>query len=410
MNSASAAATSTAPKKRRRKQASVRPTVGTIQERNGAYHWLYYSQGKKVSEKLGRIADLGSKKAACELANERHKNGGGPVRVSTDGVRRSGNILITEYAAQFLEWADAERRPSTSSGYRKIYQAHLEAYFGKRKLHEYQPYMATDFLGSLARGGRLNRTSITHVRAVMSGIFAHAVANGHIAMNPVRDAKLLNKPKKESEETESYTVDEMATILNALDDKATAREHAVMSLAFVGLRRAEIMGLKWADINIADGSLWVRRSAWMGKVNDAPKNSDSVREVTLGKVATESLSRWKRLAPPTINGFTFENENGKPLDLGLFSTRHLRPALKAKGVESLWKGYHSGRRGAETEMQRHTNGNSQITSHHFGHSKEVADAHYTKPLPDETKKAALALDAALSAKLALVANSSQRVQ
>ena len=61
-------------------------------------------------------------------------------------------------------------------------------------------------------------------------------------------------------------------------------------------------------------------------------------------------------------------------------------------------------------MQRHTNGNSQITSHHFGHSKEVADAHYTKPLPEETKKAALALDAAVAAKLALVVNSSQRVQ
>jgi len=49
-------------------------------------------------------------------------------------------------------------------------------------------------------------------------------------------------------------------------------------------------------------------------------------------------------------------------------------------------------------MNRHTRGNSQVTSHHFGHSKEVADAHYIKPIPEETRKAALALDAALASK------------
>ncbi len=46
-------------------------------------------------------------------------------------------------------------------------------------------------------------------------------------------------------------------------------------------------------------------------------------------------------------------------------------------------------------MNRFTKGNSQITSHHFGHTKAVADAHYVKPLPDETRVAALALDSAL---------------
>src|SRR3954469_20474553 len=60
-----------------------------------------------------------------------------------------------------------------------------------------------------------------------------------------------------------------------------------------------------------------------------------------------------------------------------------------------WKGYYGGRRGAETEMNRYTHGNSQITSHHFGHTKAVADAHYIKPIPEETKIAALALDSTI---------------
>ena len=55
-----------------------------------------------------------------------------------------------------------------------------------------------------------------------------------------------------------------------------------------------------------------------------------------------------------------------------------------------------GRRGAETAMNGFTNGNSQVTSHHFGHSKAVADDYYIKPLPAETRIAALGLDSALA--------------
>ena len=72
-----------------------------------------------------------------------------------------------------------------------------------------------------------------------------------------------------------------------------------------------------------------------------------------------------------------------PLDLDALARDVIRPVFAASGLE--WKGYYGGRRGAETEMNRYTNGNSQITSHHFGHTKAVADAHYIKPIPEETK-------------------------
>jgi hypothetical protein len=136
------------------------------------------------------------------------------------------------------------------------------------------------------------------------------------------------------------------------------------------------------------------------------KNEQSIGEVTMGTVVIKSLERLRQLSTP-VNDYVFENEAGNPLDLGLYSSRVLFPTLEARGVKC-WKGFHSGRRGAETEMQRYTNGNSQITSHHFRHSKAVAEAHYTKPLPDETKKAALAFDATLPAFLA--ENSGEIVQ
>lgn len=82
--------------------------------------------------------------------------------------------------------------------------------------------------------------------------------------------------------------------------------------------------------------------------------------------------------------------------VGPICYRVIRPALGKLGLE--WTRYHAGRRGSETEMNRYTNGNSQITMPHFGHSKEVADAHCIKPLPDETRRVALRFDRTLASK------------
>lgn len=97
---------------------------------------------------------------------------------------------------------------------------------------------------------------------------------------------------------------------------------------------------------------------------------------------------------PSSSGFVLGNGSGHPLEVGQVATRIVRPTLERLGLE--WKGYHAGRRGAETEMNRYTNGNSQITMHHFGHTKKVADSHYVKPLPEETRRASLLLDGALA--------------
>ncbi len=400
--------------KRQRRSARVRPIFGSVREKFNAWYWDVYENKKHRMIRLGSSREtdrdyLGGKQAAVNKANELHAEREKLAKEHHEQeAPRNGNIVIAEFVTGvYLPWAQGELADSTYHGYSRVWNNPLKAHFGQRKLNEYRPYMATEFLSSLSRSG-LAKNTISHSRAVMSAIFAHAISIGHLDMNPIAGAKLLNKPKP-SVPTEHYDLSEMALILSALDNDETARHHSVMALAFIGLRRSEISGLRWADINLANGSLWVRRSAWQGKASERPKNSQSIRQVTMGAVATKSLERLecqRRLSTPKSD-YVFENEVGNPLELGLYSSRVLRPTLEARGVKC-WKGYHSGRRGAETEMQRYTNGNSQITSHHFGHSKEVADAHYTKPLPDATKNAALAFDAALTR--AIADNSGETIQ
>lgn len=288
----------------------------------------------------------------------------------------------------YLPWVRANKAASTINGYEKIWKSQLQDHFGNSLLRDYQPHNATAFLTKLAESG-LGLNAVKHVRSLMSGIFTHAAALGYVNTNPIHLAKVLVTPKA-PKETPHYTVLEMGAALTVLNGQSSAQ--VAMALASIGLRPSEIRGLKREDIDLAAGVLRVRRSAWRSSIREGGKGKNSVRDVTLGPTVIEIL-REHMTAARSQRGFLLENGLGMPLDLDALAKDVIRPTFQAAGLE--WKGYYGGRRGAETEMNRHTQGNSQITSHHFGHTKAVADAHYIKPIPEETKNAALALDSAL---------------
>ena len=223
----------------------------------------------------------------------------------------------------------------------------------------------------------------------MSGVFKHAAALGYTTTNPIHFAKVLVTPRA-PKATPHYTIREMASALTVSQGQTQAR--LVMVLTFIGLRPSEIRGLKREDVDLDVGVLRIRRSAWRSSINEGGKGKNSVRDVTLGPIVIGILKEHME-AERSQRGFLLENSLGMPLDLDALARDVIKPTFAASGLE--WKGYYAGRRGSETEMNRYTNGNSQITSHHFGHTKAVADAHYIKPIPEETKIAALALDSTL---------------
>ena len=297
----------------------------------------------------------------------------------------------------FLPWVLANKRASTINGYGKIWKARLRPHFRNFMLRDYQASDATAFLTKLAEKG-MGRNAINHIRSLMSGIFRHAAALGYVNYNPIHLAKVLVTPRP-PKETSHYTVLEMATSLLVLEGQPQAR--LAMALAFIGLRPSEIRGLRREDVNLETGVIHIRRSAWRGSINEGGKGRNSVRDVTLGHTLIGILNEYLK-SQQSQRGFLLENSLGSPLDLDALARDVIKPLFKASGLE--WKGYYGGRRGAETEMNRYTNGNSQITSHHFGHTKAVADAHYIKPLPEETKIAALALDTTLGETIGRLGN------
>jgi len=112
------------------------------------------------------------------------------------------------------------------------------------------------------------------------------------------------------------------------------------------LRQGELLGLRWADVDLDAGKLSVRRAlkiADPGLDFGPPKNKASRRSVRLNKTATAALrahrarQNQERIAARTWRdtGLVFPNRIGGPIDPTNLYNREYKPLLKRVGLEAL---------------------------------------------------------------------------
>jgi len=113
-----------------------------------------------------------------------------------------------------------------------------------------------------------------------------------IAVNPADGCAL---PKLEHQEMQTIPVEQLASFLREAKDSGVFEMYYI-ELA-TGLRRGELLGLKWEDLDLEQGTLRVQRqvSRIAGKVVEAPlKTKNSYRTISLGADAVEILKEQRK--------------------------------------------------------------------------------------------------------------------
>ncbi len=275
------------------------------------------------------------------------------------------------WESQYLPWAKANLRGSTLDSYVHIWNQRLDGELGGRQIDQYGPADATAFLTKLAAEG-LGRNTVSHIRALMSGIFGMAAALGKCGQNPIRDAKVLAKAKPPGN-TPHYTIEQVRAALKSLagDDEASL----VFALAAVqALRPSEICAIKIEDRT--NGDLWIRRAF--------------VKNKHLGETKTEGSATRVRLIEPTKSllisvcgkrkaGWVFPRatDPGLPFDIREFMLKRIKPKIEAAGVP--WHALYGGRRGVATKLVELTGqlvGAAEVLRHAGGTA--VLERHYKK--------------------------------
>jgi integrase len=136
----------------------------------------------------------------------------------------------------------------------------------------------------LARGSRAK------IRNIMSAIYSHAIRWEWTEKNPITSVRQSAKRQKAPD---VLTPEEIMAFLKELPDPL----RTMIELdAFTGLRRGELIGLRWQDVDFENLILHIRRSV-VAMVEGAPKTEASLKDVPLDAQTAESLWAWRHLSP-----------------------------------------------------------------------------------------------------------------
>jgi integrase len=204
-------------------------------------------------------------------------------RGTLPGLIRTG-VTFTDAAAEFLRYTADDRgcKPSTLRDYRSNLDAHLLPAFGSMELEAITPAAIETWRASLP--GLSSRTK-NKLLVVMGGVMRRAQHVWGLRSNPV--AGVEKHRQRASGDVEVFSPEEVMSLVRA----ACSEQDAAMFLAaaFTGLRRGELLALRWRDVDFTGSAIRVRASYAAGELT-TPK-SGKVRSVPMAPDVAEALAR-----------------------------------------------------------------------------------------------------------------------
>ena len=231
-------------------------------------------------------------------------------------------MSVGEYLEHWLT-VDIERRVArkTAIRHRQIVQRQIIPRIGGVPVRKLTPTHIEAFEAQLQQDGHvkgrkasqgLTAQTVLHVHRTLSQALAHAVNAGVLFKNPAEQVK---PPRPLRKEIAILSKPEIATLLRA--SEGTPLYLPVLITVTTGVRRGELLALRWSDIGLKAARLTVNQSLerLAGKTTlKPPKTSGSHRTITLPALTVEAL-RDHRSAKPRIGaGELVFSHDGIPWD------------------------------------------------------------------------------------------------
>jgi integrase len=287
---------------------------------------------------------------------------------------------------------------NTVDGYKQVWNQHLKPHFGEDiTLRDYRPHMGTAFLSTLIRtpGSKMGyaKNTVASIRSLASGIFSHALALGHLELNPWSGVKILGK-QAESPKTPHWTMDEVEGWIAGLEEKKRRDGQALIGLGFyVGLRPNELRALRLEDFNFPESMVHVKRGiTGKSKVKNTLKSPSSVAVLPVPEPAMLLLKAWIEQCGNPSTGWVFSNRKGKPKDMRSLINQAIRPIL-GEEVAAKVRQLYAARRGTATSLSGLTGDVNTAKEVLRQKHPRVTVEHYIKEIPDAAKNGMQALGA-----------------
>lgn len=207
---------------------------------------------------------------------------------------------VRQYAESvFLPTKEATMSENGIANYRMFLRKHALPYLGDVLLLEVTPAMITKRLLDYQKKGYAHASAIK-LYNVLNGLFEMAFLDDTIPTNPMLKVKrpAQGKTEQAQDETEkALTVEQLRELLAYMEHEPLKWRCFVLLAADTGMRRGELCGLYWSDIDKQSGTITVKRnlqySPDKGIYETSPKNGKS-RKVDIGQDTLDLLNQLKK--------------------------------------------------------------------------------------------------------------------
>lgn len=242
-----------------------------------------------------------------------------------------GNFL----SEQWLPAIESTVRPTTFHGYSRHVALYVNPRLGAEQLQRLTPDQLSQFYRELQRAGGqdgkpLSPNTVRRVHATVHRALRDATRWGHLQRNPASAAVKPKPPSVGAREVTTWSAAEVRTFLNTVSND---RLFALWRLAaMTGMRRGELVGLRWSDVNVDASRLAVRQTVTgIGSrvAFGEPKTRRGKRSVALDRETVLALSAWRASQEAEralwgrawkATGLVFTRENGALVHPDLLTT------------------------------------------------------------------------------------------
>ena len=329
-------------------QRYQRGSLSLVKRKSQAEVWVfrYYAEkdGRRTYKKktVGTVVEFPKRKDAEKAVAQ--------LRVDVNDGAAFAPMNVEQLATHYQRIELPLKAHSTAEGYKSYLALHIVPKWGKHSLSAIKSVEVEGWLRKLkkANGEPASPGTQTKIRNLFSTLFSHAIRYEWAARNPITavrtSAKRLRTP-------DILTGDEFRALLLQLSQ----RERVMVLLdGSTGLRRGELIALRWRDIDFDLLQADVTHTIWRN-VEGNTKTEASKKPVPLQALVVEELKKWRLVTLyRSDEDFLFPSiaKNGtQPITPDMILRRHIRPALKRIGVTKRI-GFHSFRHGFATMLRQ----------------------------------------------------------
>ena len=324
-------------------------SLTTEKRKTGPAVWVYrWREATTDGEQVNRKVVVGTKITFPTKSSALSAVQGMQLEINKEtpaGIYKPLSIgqLVLHYRETELAESNSNKTIRTKAVYGQQLETHILPRWRDWRLQDLRAITVESWLQELP----LAPATRSKTRNIMSSLYEHAMRYGWATANPI---KQVRQSAKRLIEPDVLTVEEICAILAKLAEPCRT---VTLTAALTGLRRGELFGLQWQDVDFDKAVIHVRRSI-VDQVVGNTKTAGSNRPLPINSELSKALATWKQATPyakPTDWVFASPASRGtRPYWANTLLVRQIQPAARSADIEKVI-GWHTFRRSFATLLQ-----------------------------------------------------------